>query len=59
MLNFIMTFLMVISIMYVLKEGFAIFKTFRKNEEFKQPWYKTLLSFSSISYIITFIIVGL
>jgi hypothetical protein len=45
--------------MYSIKEAFNIFKTFRKGEEFKQPWYKTLLSFASLSYIITILIFGI
>lgn len=53
-----MIFLFIMSVMYTVKEGFNIFKTFRKGEEFKQPWYKTALSFGSISFIITTLILG-
>lgn len=59
MVKFIMVFLLIMAVMYTVKEGFNIFKTFRKGEEFKQPWYKTALSFASISYIITVLILGL
>lgn len=59
MIKFIAVFLLILSVMYTFKEGFNIVKTFRKGEEFKQPWHKTLLSFLSVAYIITFIIVGI
>ncbi len=59
MVRFIAVFLLILSVMYAFKEGFNIVKIFRKGEEFKQPWYKTLLSFLSVAYIITFIIVGI
>ena len=58
MVKFIMIFLFIMSVMYTVKEGFNIFKTYRKGEEFKQPWYKTALSFGSISFIITTLILG-
>lgn len=59
MMKFVMVFILIMSIMYIIKEVFNIFKTFRKGEEFKQPWYKTLLSFASVSYIITILIFGI
>lgn len=59
MLKFIMVFFLIMSIMYTLKTMFEIYKTFKKGEQFKQPWYKVLLSFSSISYIITLLILGI
>jgi len=55
----ILTFFLIMSILWLCKETFGIVKWFlSKDEEYKQSWVKTLLSFASISYIITIIIFG-
>lgn len=57
MVRFILIFLFIMSCLYTVREILSIIKTFRKGTEFKQKWYDTLLSFSSIAYIITFLLV--
>lgn len=55
----ILTFFLIMSILWLCKEAFGIVKWFLyKNEEYKQSWLKTLLSFASISFIIMIIIFG-
>lgn len=58
---FILTFLLIMSILYMIEEGFNIVKWFllNKDEKFTQPWYKTLFTFLSLSFIITAIICGI
>lgn len=58
-MSYLLTFLLVMSILFLCKETFEVVKWFiKKDEEYKQSWVKTLLAFASISYIITIIIFG-
>ena len=59
MVKFILVFLLVMSILYIIKNGFEIIKTFLQMKEYKQEWYKMLLLFCAISYFITFLSVGI
>jgi hypothetical protein len=59
MMKYLMVFLLVMAIQYILREALSIVKSFRKSEEFKQSWYKTLLAFVSVAYTITVIILGI
>lgn len=59
MLKFVLIFLTALSSLNILREILNIVKVFRRGEEYKRPWYMTLISMLSISFLITVMIIGI
>lgn len=59
MLKFVLIFLTALSSLNILREILNIVKVFRRGEEYNRPWYMTLLSMLSISFLITVMIIGI
>ena len=59
-MTFILTFLLILSILYMVKVCFGVVKWFLSDEvkEYTQTWHRTLLTILSLSFIITAIICG-
>lgn len=57
--SMILCFVLVLSILNLLKEIWRFYSAFRKEEKYETSNYRTLLTFSTISYIITIIIFGI
>lgn len=58
MITKIIVFILIVCILNVLKEGFRLGVSFYKNEEYKSSETRTLLTWMSISYILTIIFCG-
>lgn len=57
MTKLLMIFFMVMAILYISRTVFKIWKTFKRNEQYKSGWIEELLAYVSISYLIMLIFV--
>ena len=57
--SMILCFILILSILNLIKEGWRIYNSFKSELPYESDTIRTVLTFSSIAYIITIIIFGL
>lgn len=57
--SMILCFILILSILNLIKEGWRIYNSFKGELPYESGTIRTVLTFSSIAYIITIIIFGL
>ena len=57
--SMILCFILVMAILNILKEGYRLFAALKNEKKYESNSLRTVLTFSSIAYIITIIFFGL
>ncbi len=57
--SMILCFILIMAILNLIKEGFRFYTALRNEKKYESSNLRTLLTFSSIAYIITIIFFGL
>lgn len=57
--SMILCFILVLAILNLIKEGYRFYTALRKEDKYESDNVRTILTFSSIAYIITIIFFGL
>ena len=57
--SMILCFILVLAILNLIKEGYRFYIALRKEDKYESDNVRTILTFSSIAYIITIIFFGL
>lgn len=57
--SMILCFVLVMAILNVLKEGYRLYMALKNEEKYESDTKRTVLTFASLSYIITIIFFGL
>ena len=57
--SMILCFVLVIAILYVIREGYRLFSALKNEEKYESSNLRTTGTFASIAYIITIIFFGL
>ena len=57
--SMILCFILVLAILNLIKEGYRFYTALRKEDKYESDNVRTVLTFSSIAYIITIIFFGL
>lgn len=57
--SMILCFILVMAILNILKEGYRVFVALKNEEKYESSNLRTVLTFSSLAYIITIIFFGL
>lgn len=57
--SMILCFVLVMAILNLIKEGYRFYTALRKEDKYESDNVRTILTFSSIAYIITIIFFGL
>ena len=57
--SMILCFILVMAILNLLKEGFRLYTALKNEDKYESNNVRTILTFSSIAYIITIIFFGL
>lgn len=57
--SMILCFVLVMAILNVIKEGYRLYRALKNEEKYESDTVRTVLTFSSLAYIITIIFFGL
>ncbi len=57
--SMILCFVLVMAILNIIKEGYRLYSALKNEEKYESDTTRTILTFSSIAYIITIIFFGL
>ena len=57
--SMILCFVLVMAILNIIKEGYRFYSALKNEEKYESDTTRTILTFSSIAYIITIIFFGL
>lgn len=57
--SMILCFILILAILNLIKEGYRFYIALRKEDKYESDNVRTILTFSSIAYIITIIFFGL
>lgn len=57
--SMILCFILIMAVLNLLKEGYRFYTAYSNNEQYESDTKRTVLTFATVSYIITIIIFGL